>query len=155
MFGEHYQNIWFQQDGAPPHYGIDCEIEGESGLEGEGQEGIERGRLVGGVEWMERDVEGGRKRDGGRGTWRDGETTTHPSQASWGQLGDGAAWLLYQLKNSFYKTFLGNPDLPLPVAVTTARRDTHLAGWTPPRPLSSRTWLPRAPHLDDDPTALH
>ncbi|KAG8290681.1 hypothetical protein J6590_077830 [Homalodisca vitripennis] len=23
MFGEHYQNIWFQQDGAPPHYGID------------------------------------------------------------------------------------------------------------------------------------
>ncbi|KAG8246206.1 hypothetical protein J6590_089582 [Homalodisca vitripennis] len=38
--------------------------------------------------------------------------------------------------------------------VTTARRDTHLAGWTPPRPLSSRSWLPRAPHLDDDPTAL-
>lgn len=23
MFGEHFQNIWFQQDGAPPHYGID------------------------------------------------------------------------------------------------------------------------------------
>ncbi|KAG8302280.1 hypothetical protein J6590_034593 [Homalodisca vitripennis] len=24
MFGEHFQNIWFQQDGAPPHYGIDA-----------------------------------------------------------------------------------------------------------------------------------
>ncbi|KAG8259979.1 hypothetical protein J6590_107394, partial [Homalodisca vitripennis] len=36
MFGEHYQNIWFQQDGAPPHYGIDqgmrfsVEVEGPS-----------------------------------------------------------------------------------------------------------------------------
>ncbi|KAG8337400.1 hypothetical protein J6590_024406 [Homalodisca vitripennis] len=39
--------------------------------------------------------------------------------------------------------------------LTTARRDTHPAGWTPPPPLSSRPWLPRAPHLDDDPTALN
>ncbi|KAG8325260.1 hypothetical protein J6590_072305 [Homalodisca vitripennis] len=40
-------------------------------------------------------------------------------------------------------------------SMTTVRRDTHLTGWTPPRPLSSRPWLPRALHLDDDPTALN
>ncbi|KAG8319203.1 hypothetical protein J6590_096747 [Homalodisca vitripennis] len=54
------------------------------------------------------------------------------SQASRGQMGDEAAWL------------------------SDNRPPRHAPyRWTPPQPLSCRPWLPRAPPLDEDPTALN
>ncbi|KAG8266183.1 hypothetical protein J6590_077649 [Homalodisca vitripennis] len=56
---------------------------------------------------------------------------THPSQASRGQLGDGAAWLIDN-----------RPPRHAPCRLDTTA------------PAVFSTWLSRAPHLDDDPTAL-